>query len=77
MQAAYTSDVSELRLRFYTLTMPTDDMVEEKFREALKTSKFFVNEKEGFSILSWEGGTGKDNLKSFIVMLKLKEPITK
>ena len=77
LKAAYTSDVSELRLRFYTLTMPTDDMVEEKFREALKTSKFFVNEKEGFSILSWEGGTGKDNLKSFIVMLKLKEPITK
>ncbi|MBO5763507.1 MAG: pilus assembly protein PilM [Lentisphaeria bacterium] len=77
LKAAYTTDVSELRLRFYTLTMPTDDMVEEKFREALKTSKFFVNEKEGFSILTWEGGTGKDNLKSFIVMLKLKEPITK
>ena len=75
--AKETVSVSELRLRFYTLTMPNDDMVEEKFRQAIQNSEYFQNDKEGFSILSYDGGNGKDNLKSFVVVVKLKEPLKK
>ena len=77
--AKETVEVAELRLRFYTLTMPNDDMAEEKFRQAFQKSEFFQNDKEGFSILSYDGGSGKskDNLKSFVVLVKLKEPLKK
>ena len=53
------------------------EQAEEKFRQAIQNSEYFQNDKEGFSILSYDGGNGKDNLKSFVVVVKLKEPLKK
>ncbi len=72
--AELITEVKELRLRFYTLTLPHEDLVEDLFRHRLKNSKFF--EPEG-KILSYERGDEKDNLKSFTMLLTLKEPIKK
>ena len=76
-KAELITEVKELRLRFYTLTLPREDMIYEAFKSNLQKSKFFSQEKDAVTILSYESGDAKDNLKSFTVVLKLKEPIRK
>lgn len=76
-KAELITEVKELRLRFYTLTLPGQDRIYETFKANMQKSKYFSNEKDGVSILSYESGDAKDNLKAFTVLLKLKEPIKK
>ena len=64
-------------LRPITLTLPGQDRIYETFKANMQKSKYFSNEKDGVSILSYESGDAKDNLKAFTVLLKLKEPIKK
>ncbi len=75
-EAEKLSDVKELRLKFYTLTLD-NDLVEDEFRKALKNTKYFSDADDAFVIQEYEGGRGTDNLKSFTALVKLKEPIKK
>ncbi|MBQ4335935.1 MAG: pilus assembly protein PilM [Lentisphaeria bacterium] len=72
------TEVKELKLHFYTLALRGEaTLIEDKFRQKLKTSKYFSNEKDGYELLSHEAGHVKDGLTSFVVLVKLKEPIRK
>ena len=77
-KAELITEVRELRLRFYTLVLPGEDMIYETFKSnILKKSKFFSQEKDGITILDLKTGDVKDGLRSYTVLLKLKEPIRK
>lgn len=73
------TEVKELKLRGYTLALPGEDkdMIYEAFKRNVQKSKFFSDAKDGITILSYDASEAKDNLLSFTVLLKLKEPIRK
>lgn len=75
-KAENITEVKELRLRFYMLVMD-NDLAEDEFRAALKKSKHFSDADDGFVIEAFESGSGKDNLKAYTALIKLKEPIKK
>ncbi|MGE4563748.1 MAG: pilus assembly protein PilM [Victivallaceae bacterium] len=75
-KAELISEVKELRLRFYMLVLD-NDLAEDEFRAALKKSKHFSDADDGFVIEAFESGSGKDNLKAYTALIKLKEPIKK
>lgn len=77
-KAELITEVKELKLRFYTFALKDEDtLIEEKFRKKLKDSRFFSGEKDGYEVKFHDSGDPKDGLKSFVVVLKLKEPIRK
>ncbi len=77
-KAELITEVKELKLRFYTLALRGEStLIEDKFRQKLKTSKFFSNEKDGYELLHHEPMHVKDGLTSLTVLVKLKEPIRK
>lgn len=77
-EAKFMTEVKELRLWFYTFALPGEDtLIEDKFRQKLKKSNFFSNESDGYMLKEREVGHDKDGLTSYIVVLKLKEPIRK
>ncbi len=70
-------EVKEIRLVGYTLILQ-HDLLELEFRNKFKESDFFVPEADGGFILEkFEQGTESNNLTSFTIRLKLKEPIKK
>lgn len=70
-------EVKEIRLIGYTLILERD-LLELEFRNKFKESDFFVPEPDGGFILEkFEQGTESNNLTSFTIRLKLKEPIKK
>ncbi len=75
--ASLITDVNEIRLKFYTLNLPQEEMVFNKFRQNLRKSVYFSQDQDGFKVLANDPGWEKDGLKSFIVTLKLKTPIRK
>ena len=77
-KADLITEVKELKLWFYTLALPGEDkLIQDKFKEKLKNSKFFSGESDGYVTKHEERGDEKDGLTSFVVVLKLKEPIRK
>ena len=77
-KADLITEVKELKLWFYTLALPGEDkLIQDKFKEKLKDSKFFSGESDGYVTKHEERGDEKDGLTSFVVVLKLKEPIRK
>ena len=77
-KAELITEVKELKLRFYTLALKDDaELIEDGFRQKVLKSKFFSNEKDGYTLLEHKGGHKDDGLTSFVILLKLKEPIRK
>ena len=77
-KAEMVTEVKEIKLRFYTLGLRGEStLIEDKFLTKLKDSKFFSNEKDGYTLLEHKGGHKDDGLTSFVILLKLKEPIRK
>lgn len=76
-KAENITEVKELRVRFYMLVLGKSDLAEDEFRAALKKSKYFSDADDGFVIQEFEPAQGKDNLKAYTALIKLKEPIKK
>ena len=72
------TEVQQLRLVGYTMVIDGNDLLETKFRNKLKTSKFFSSEEDGSVQLKYvPDKPGLFNLTSFEMLVKLKEPIKK
>ena len=72
------NEVAWLRLKGHSLVMNIDDPrgVEDYFREKLKQSKFFnMEEAANFKNPRLTVNAGKNNVTSFVIYLKLKNPI--
>ena len=77
-KAEMITEVKEIKLRFYTLGLPGEStLIADKFLTKLKDSKFFSNEKDGYTLLEHKVGHKDDGLTSYVILLKLKEPIRK
>ena len=78
MPAAPAEEIQWLRLKGHSLVMNIDDPrgVEDYFREKLKQSKFFnMEEAANFKNPRLTVNAGKNNVTSFVIYLKLKNPI--
>ncbi len=76
VDASALVNVNALRVKLYSIVFD-NSLHEEELRESLKKSKYFSDADDGFKIIAYESGKGVDNLKSFTVEIKLKNPIKK
>ncbi|MFA7231159.1 MAG: pilus assembly protein PilM [Victivallaceae bacterium] len=70
-------EIKQLKIYGHSLVLKKNVLLEEALKKNLKDSKFFEEGEDAIVFENYVGDKGKNNITSFKLLLKLKEPIKK